>query len=64
MDKRLKEIEDLEAVHEVEELEIIAPILHKIEADSNLMNISRDSARRLLATVGEAGTAAQNPAAQ
>ncbi len=64
MDKRLKELEDLEADHQVEELGIIAPILRKIATDTNLMNISRDSARRLLATVGDRGAAAQNPAAQ
>ncbi len=53
MDQRLKELEDLQGSHNVEELAIIAPILHKIEADPNLMNISRESARRLLRTINQ-----------
>jgi hypothetical protein len=64
MDKRLKELEDLQASHDVEELGIIAPILKKIAADPNLMNISRESAKRLLATTSQPGVAAQNPTAQ
>jgi len=48
MDQRLKELVDLQADHRAEELEIIAPILRKIAADTNLMNISRESARKLL----------------
>ncbi len=48
MDERMKELEDLQASHNVEELAIIAPTLRKIAADPNLMNISRESARRLL----------------
>ena len=53
MDQRMKELEDLQANHGVEELAIIAPILRKIASDSNLMNISRESAKRLLASIGE-----------
>jgi len=53
MDKRLKELEDLQAGHEVEALSIIAPILRKIAADPNLMNISRESAKRLLRTLDQ-----------
>ena len=64
MDQRMKELEDLQANHGVEELAIIAPILRKIASDSNLMNISRESARHLLASIGEPGTTAPNPAAQ
>lgn len=48
MDERMKELEELQASHGVEELRIIAPILHKIADDPNLMNISRQSAKRLL----------------
>jgi len=64
MDQRLKELEDLQTSHGVEELEIIAPILRKIASDPNMMNISRESARRLLETMNQAGMAAQTPAAQ
>ncbi len=53
MDQRMKELEDLQANHEVEELAILSPMLRKIAADPNLMNISRESARRLLASIGE-----------
>jgi hypothetical protein len=62
MDQRLKELEDLQANHGVEELTIIAPILHKIADDPNLMNISRDSAQRLLRNINPSGIAPQNPA--
>jgi hypothetical protein len=64
MDRRLKQLEDLQASHGVEELQIIAPMLRKIWNDPNLMNISRESARRLLATIDQPANPAQNPAAQ
>ena len=48
MNDRLKELEDLQASHGVEELQIIAPMLRKIWKDPNLMNISRQTAERLL----------------
>ena len=64
MDQRLKELEDLEASHGVEELAIIAPMLRKIANDPNLMNISRESAQRLLRSINQPGVAAQNPASQ
>ena len=64
MNQRMKELEDLQANHGVEELAIIAPMLRKIADDSNLMNISRESAKRLLATMGEPAGAAPNPAAR
>lgn len=62
MDKRMKELEDLQASHGVEELQIIAPMLHKIANDPNLMNISRESARRLLLTLDQPANSAQSPA--
>jgi hypothetical protein len=62
MDQRLKELEDLQASHGVEELDIIAPILRKIAADPNLMNISRESAHRLLRSIDQ--PAAHSPASQ
>ncbi len=51
MNQRMKELEDLQANHGAEELGIIAPVLRKIAADPNLMNISRESAQRLLRNV-------------
>lgn len=62
MDQRLKELEDLQVSHNVEELEVLAPILRKIANDPNLMNISRQSAQHLLKAVDQTGAAAaQNP---
>jgi hypothetical protein len=64
MDKLLKELEDQQAGHGVEELAIIAPMLRKIVNDPNLMNISRQSAERLLHNQGQPAVPAQNPASQ
>jgi hypothetical protein len=64
MDDRLKQLEDLQASHGVEELEILAPMLRKIWKDPNLMNISRESARRLLLIIDQPASAGQNPATQ
>ncbi len=64
MDQRLKELEDLQASHQVEETQIIAPILRKIAGDPNMMNISRQAAKHLLETMNSTGLAAQNPAQQ
>jgi len=60
MDQRMKELEDLQSSHGVEELAIIAPVLHKIADDPNLMNISRESAKRLLGTFEPAAAASQD----
>ncbi len=51
MDKLLKELEDMQSSHSVHELRVIAPILHKIADDPNLMNISRKSAQHILKTM-------------
>ena len=64
MDERLKELQQLQASHEVEEIGIIAPILHKIAADPNMMNISRLAAKHLLETMNGSGLTAQSPAEQ
>jgi len=64
MDQRLKELEEAQAGHEVEELQIIVPILRKIAADPNMMNIIRESAERLLRTIDQPDVTAQNPASQ
>jgi len=64
MDKLLKELEDQQASHGVEELAIIAPMLRKIVNDPNLMNISRQRAERLLHGTNQPATPAPNPAAQ
>jgi hypothetical protein len=61
LDRRLKELEGLQASHGVEELHVIAPILRKIAADPNLMNISRDSARHILKVMSDPPEEAQRP---
>lgn len=58
IDQRMKELEDLQANHEVEELHIISPMLQKIAADPNIMNISRQSAQRLLQSINQPAPAA------
>jgi hypothetical protein len=64
MDQRLKELEELQADHGAEELSLIAPILRKIANDPNLMNISRQSAQRLLEAIAHPALAAQTPGQQ
>ncbi|MGC2109547.1 MAG: hypothetical protein WA655_08520 [Candidatus Korobacteraceae bacterium] len=64
MDQRLKELVSLQDDHGAEEIEIIAPILHKIADDPSMMNISRQSALHLLHTMNGDGSVAQNPASQ
>jgi hypothetical protein len=64
MDERLKQLEDLQASHGVEELDVIAPMLRKIANDPNLMNISRLSAQRLLKSINQPGVAVRNPTSQ
>ena len=51
MDQRLKELEELQNSRGVAELSLIAPILQKIAADPNLMNMDRQVARHLLASI-------------
>jgi hypothetical protein len=48
MDQCLKELEGLQSSHEVDELHVLGPMLRKIAADPNLMNITRQSARHIL----------------
>ena len=43
-------------------LNAIAPILHKIADDPDMMNISRQSAQRLLRTLNGPGKPSQTPA--
>jgi len=64
MDKLLKELEDQQVSHGVEELAIIAPMLRKIVNDPNLMNISRQSAERLLHSQNQPAAPAPHPASQ
>jgi len=63
LDQRLRELEEMQADHQVVELSAIEPMLRKIASDPNLMHISRQSARRLLKTLGASG-AANNSEAQ
>jgi hypothetical protein len=62
MDTRLKELEGLKASHYAEELNAIAPILHKIADDPNMMHISRQTAQQLLRTLGGPGQPNETPA--
>jgi hypothetical protein len=55
MDDRLKSLQDMQASHFVEELQAIEPILQKIAADPNLMNIARITAKQLLNAAGAGG---------
>jgi len=64
MDECLKDLEDLQSSHEIEELHVIAPMLRKIAADPNLMNIARQSARHILQKMTEADTTPQTPGQQ
>jgi hypothetical protein len=45
----------MQASHFVEELQAIEPILQKIAADPNLMNIARVTAKQLLNSAGAGG---------
>src|SRR5271157_1250830 len=62
MNQTLRELEELQASHQAEELSAIEPILHKIANDPSLMNINRQSAQRLLKTIGVPGAANQSAA--
>jgi hypothetical protein len=62
LDKQLRELEELQTGHQVEELGIIEPILRKIADDPNVMHISRLSAQHLLKTIGGPGAAPQSAA--
>ena len=67
MDEQLKQLESMQASRGVEELEILQPMLHKIWKDPNLMNISRESAHRLLLIIDTppaTSTPAPSPASQ
>lgn len=52
MNQTLRDLEELQASHLVEEVSAIEPILRKIANDPSLMNISRRSAQRLLKANG------------
>ena len=60
MDQLLREFEEQQASHQVEELSAIEPILRKIANDSNLMHITRQSAQHLLKTIDVPGAASQS----
>ena len=55
MDDRLKSLQDMQNSHFVEELQAIEPILQKIAADPNMMNIARTTAKQLLNSAGASG---------
>jgi hypothetical protein len=52
MNQTLRALEELLAGHQVEEVSAIEPVLRKIANDPSLMNISRQSAQRVLKTSG------------
>jgi hypothetical protein len=62
LDQQLRELEELQTGHQVEELSVIGPILRRIADDPNVMHISRQSAQRLLKTIGSPGAAPQSAA--
>ncbi len=62
LDQQLRELEELQARHQVEELNVIEPILRQIANDSNIMHISRQSAQHLLKTIGGPSPAPQTAA--
>jgi len=62
MNQTLHELEELQASHQAEELSAIEPMLRKIANDLSLMNINRQSAQRLLKTIGVPGAANQSAA--
>ncbi len=57
MDKRIRELEQLQGEGQVEELEAIEPVLRKIADDPNLMHISRQSAKHLLKVIATGSSA-------
>ena len=59
MADRLKSLQDMQASHFVEELQAIEPILQKIAADPNMMNIARVTAKQLLNSAGAGGGRSQ-----
>ena len=62
LDQLLHELEELQANHQAEELNAIAPILRKLADDPNLMHISRQRAQRLLKTTGTPDAATHSAA--
>jgi hypothetical protein len=59
IDARLKELQDMQASHYVEELQAIEPILQKIAADPNMMHINRTTAKQLLKSLPDGGASSQ-----
>jgi len=62
MNQTLRELEELQANHQAEELSAIEPILRKIANDPSLMHISRQSAQHLLKTISVPASANQSAA--
>jgi hypothetical protein len=63
MDQRVRELEELQAKGDVEELAAIQPILQKIADDPSIMHISRQSAKHLLKSIHGPLPAAAAPSA-
>jgi len=62
MNQTLRELQELQTSHQVDELSAIEPILRKIASDPSLMHISRQTAEHLVKTIGS--TDAANPTTQ
>ena len=59
LDAELKDLQDMQASHFVEELQAIEPILQKIADDPNMMHINRVTAKQMLKTMGTTGAPSQ-----
>ena len=59
LDAELRDLQDMQASHFVEELQAIEPILQKIADDPNMMHINRVTAKQMLKTMGNTGASSQ-----
>ena len=59
LDAELKDLQDMQASHYIEELQAIGPILQKIADDPNMMHINRVTAKQMLKAMGTTGAPGQ-----
>ncbi|HEY4900909.1 MAG TPA: hypothetical protein VIH91_08845, partial [Terriglobales bacterium] len=59
LDAELKDLQDMQASHYIEELQAIDPVLQKIADDPNMMHINRVTAKQLLKSTGTSGVSSQ-----
>lgn len=60
LDAELKDLQDMQTSHYVEELQAIEPILQKIVDDPNMMHINRVTAKQMLKTLENGGVPSQS----